>query len=81
MFHVKQNMKGVFHMKKKLYRSNADKKIAGVCSGLAEYLNIDSTIVRLIWALVVLFAGVGLLAYIICALIIPEKPDNIVDAQ
>ncbi len=66
-------------MEKKLYRSNTNKKIAGVCSGLAEYLNIDPTIVRLIWALVVLFAGAGLLAYIVCALIIPEKPDNIID--
>ena len=68
-------------MEKKLYRSNTNKKLAGVCAGLAEYLNIDTTIVRLIWALVVLFAGAGLLAYIVCALIIPEKPDNIVDAQ
>ena len=68
-------------MEKKLYRSNTNKKIAGVCGGLAEYLNIDPTIVRLIWALVVLCAGAGLLAYIVCALIIPEKPDNIIDAQ
>ena len=68
-------------MEKKLYRSNTNKKIAGVCAGLAEYLNIDPTIVRLIWALVVLCAGAGLLAYIVCALIIPEKPDNIIDAQ
>ena len=68
-------------MEKKLYRSNTNKKIAGVCAGLAEYLNIDPTIVRLIWALVSLCAGAGLLAYIVCALIIPEKSDNIIDAQ
>ena len=68
-------------MEKKLYRSNANKKIAGVCGGLAKYLNVDPTIIRLIWALVVLFAGAGLLAYIVCALIIPEEPDNIIDAQ
>ena len=68
-------------MEKKLYRSNTNKKIAGVCGGLAEYLNVDTTIIRLIWALVVLFAGAGLLAYIVCALIIPEKPDNIIDAE
>ena len=59
---------------KKLYRSETDKKIAGVCGGIAEYLNVDSTIVRLIWVLAVLFAGTGVLAYIICALIIPDRP-------
>ena len=68
-------------MEKKLYRSNINKKIAGVCGGLAEFLNMDPTIIRLIWVLVVFFGGAGLLAYLICALIIPEKPDNIVDAQ
>ena len=68
-------------MEKKLYRSNTNKKIAGVCAGLAEYLNIDPTIIRLIWALVALFAGAGIIAYLVCALVIPEKPDNIIDAQ
>ncbi len=67
-------------MEKKLYRSSKNKKIAGVCGGLAEYLNIDPTIVRVIWALLTLCAGTGLLAYIACALIIPERPDNIIDA-
>lgn len=64
-------------MEKKLYRSRTDKKIAGVCGGLAKYLNVDPTIVRLIWALVVIFGGAGLLAYIICALVIPEEPEYI----
>lgn len=68
-------------MEKKLYRSNKDKKIAGVCGGIAEYLKIDASIVRIIWALLILCAGTGLLAYIACALIIPEDPDNIIDAQ
>ena len=45
---------------------------------MAEFLGIDVTIVRLIWVLVVLFAGFGLLAYIVCALILPEKPDGTV---
>lgn len=62
-------------MEKKLYKSNTDKKLAGVCGGLAEYLGIDSTIVRLILVLAVLFAGVGVLAYIIAALVMPEKPN------
>ena len=66
-------------MEKKLYRNSNNKLLAGVCSGLAEYLNIDPTIVRVIWALIGL-SGAGIVAYLICALIIPEKPSNIIDA-
>ena len=62
-------------MEKKLYRSKTDKKLCGVCGGLAEYLGIDSTVVRLILVLAVLFAGVGFLAYIIAALVMPVKPE------
>ena len=63
---------------KKLYKSSTDKKIEGVCGGLAEYLNIDSTAIRAIWAVVTLFTvGVGILAYIACAVIIPTGPDYI----
>jgi len=65
-------------MDKKLYRNTSNKMIAGVCSGLAEYINIDPTIIRLIWALVGL-SGAGIVAYLIAALIIPEKPSNIID--
>ena len=65
-------------MQKKLYRNTENKMIAGVCSGLAEYINIDPTIVRLIWALIAL-SGAGVLAYLIAAIIIPEKPANIID--
>lgn len=63
---------------KKLYRNPGNKVIAGVCSGLGEYLNIDPTVVRLIWALIGL-TGAGIVAYLIAALIIPEKPSNIID--
>ena len=66
-------------MNKKLYRNTSNKMIAGVCSGVAEYVNIDPTVVRLIWALVGL-SGAGILAYLVAALIIPEKPANIIDA-
>ncbi len=59
---------------RKLYRSNDDKKIAGVCGGLAEYLNIDTTLVRLLWAFAIFFAGTGIIAYIIAAIIIPDQP-------
>jgi len=62
---------------KKLYRSN-DRKIAGVCGGLAEYINIDPTVIRVIWALVGL-TGAGVVAYLVCALIIPEKNSDIID--
>ena len=62
-------------MDKRLFRSRTDKKIAGVCGGLAEYFGIDPTLVRLAWVLVAAFAGAGILAYIIAALIIPENPN------
>lgn len=64
-------------MEKKLYRNTQDKKICGVCSGLAEYFAIDVTLVRLAWLLLVICAGSGVLAYIVAALVIPEKPQNI----
>ena len=61
-------------MEKKLTRSTTDKKICGVCGGLAEYFNIDATLIRLGVALITLFAcGTGILAYIIAALVIPES--------
>ena len=65
-------------MDKKLYRSKTDKKLAGVCGGIAEYLGMDATIVRLITVLCALFGSIGLIFYIIAALIIPEKPDDFV---
>ena len=61
--------------KKKLYRSENDKKIAGVCGGIAEYFNIDSTLVRLLLVLFCLLGGSGVLAYIIAWAVMPERPD------
>lgn len=49
------------------------KKIAGVCGGMAEYFNIDPTLIRLAWVIFGLTFGTGILAYIICAFVIPEK--------
>jgi phage shock protein C len=63
-------------MSKQLYRSRTNRKIAGVCGGLGEYMNLDPTIIRLIWVLLILCAGTGLLAYLIAALIIPENPNG-----
>ena len=62
-------------MKKKLYRSATDKKLGGVCGGIAEYLEVDSTLIRLAWVLCTLFVGAGILAYIVAAIVMPRKPD------
>lgn len=58
---------------KKLYKSIDDKRIAGVCGGIAEYLDADSTIIRLIAIILIFSWGAGLLAYIVAAIIMPIK--------
>jgi len=63
-------------MKKKLYRSESDKKLCGVCGGIAEYFGLDSTIIRLLWIIASLFVGSGILCYLICALIMPVKKEE-----
>ena len=62
-------------MNKKLYRSMTDKKLCGVCGGLAEYLNADPTLIRLAFVLIGMAAGSGVLAYILAALIMPEAQE------
>ena len=57
---------------KKLCKSNKNRKICGVCGGIAEYLNADPTLIRLAFILISMAAGSGLLAYIVAALIMPE---------
>ena len=59
---------------KRLYKSKFDRKILGVCGGVAEYFNIDPTLVRVLWVLATLFLGGGLIAYIIAAILMPEQP-------
>lgn len=59
---------------RKLYLSRTDKKLFGVCGGIADYFSIDSTVVRLAFAIAVVCGGVGVIAYILAALIIPEEP-------
>ena len=61
-------------MNKRLYKSNTDKMLDGVCGGIAEYFNIDSTLVRLGWVVFCALGGSGLLAYIIAALVMPDRP-------
>lgn len=62
------------NMKKRLYRSRADRRIAGVCGGIADYLAVDPTIVRIIWVLFAIAGGPGVVLYIILAAVIPEEP-------
>jgi len=56
----------------RLHKSVKDKKLAGVCGGIAEYLNVDPTIIRLAFALLAVGWGSGVMAYIICAIVLPE---------
>lgn len=61
---------------KRLYKSN-DRRIAGVCGGIGEYLNVDPTFIRLIWILVVLAGGSGILLYVIASIIMEDAPDYV----
>jgi phage shock protein PspC (stress-responsive transcriptional regulator) len=63
-------------MTKKLYRSKKNRKIAGVCGGIAEYFDIDPIIIRLITLILVLSAGGGLIAYIIACIVVLEEPED-----
>lgn len=64
-------------MTKKLFRSKTDRKLAGVCGGIAEYFGVDPTVIRLVFILAVIGAGIGLLAYLICWLVIPEQNNEL----
>ena len=63
---------------KKLYKSKKSKMISGVCGGLGEYFNIDPTLVRLAFVILCIFAGGGLIAYIVALIIVPEAPEGYV---
>ena len=64
------------HEPKKLYLSSTDKKIFGVCGGIAEYFGADATIVRLAWILITILTGIvpGVIAYVVAAVAIPKRP-------
>lgn len=62
--------------KKKLYRSRTDRMIAGVCSGLGKYFEIDATLIRLVFVVMAILGGHGVLAYIICLILIPLEPED-----
>ena len=63
-------------MRKTLYKSRNDRMVAGVCGGLAEYFGLDSTLIRIVWAVMILMGGSGLALYIVCAIIIPNDTDG-----
>jgi len=63
--------------RQKLMRSRTDRKIAGVCAGFAEYFDLDVTVVRVVWLIVALFGGGGIVAYIIAWIVMPEEPEYI----
>ena len=60
-------------MNKRIYKNREKKMLCGVCAGLAEYFDIDPTLVRVLWAVISLGYGIGLLAYIVCAIVFPDK--------
>ena len=62
-------------MTKKLYRSMTEKKLCGVCGGIGEYFELDSTIIRLLWVIFTFCGGAGLFAYIVAALIMPKQDE------
>ncbi|MDR1067493.1 MAG: PspC domain-containing protein [Clostridiales bacterium] len=66
---------------RKLYKSRTDVKIDGVCAGVAEYFGCDVTLVRLIYVVFTLFFGMGVLMYIIFAIVMPRKPLDFADAD
>lgn len=63
--------------RQKLMRSSTDKKIGGVCAGLAEFLDIDPTIVRVVWLLAVLCAGTGVFVYVVLWIVLPIAPQAV----
>ena len=69
-------------MMKRLYLSSTDKKLTGLCGGLAEYFNIDSSIVRIAWIILTVATGVfpGVVAYIVGAIVVPAHPERKIDS-
>ena len=63
--------------RQRLMRLRTNRKIAGVCAGFAEYFDLDVTVVRVLWLLVAVFGGGGVLAYIIAWIVMPEEPEYV----
>jgi len=61
---------------KRLYKSNKDRKIDGVCSGIAEYFDTDPTLIRVAWIIFCCLGGSGIIAYLIAAIVMPREPEG-----
>ena len=61
---------------RRLYRSHTNRKLAGVCGGLAEYLNTDATLIRVLFVLLALLGGPGIVIYLLMWIIVPEQPPS-----
>ncbi len=62
-------------MKKRIYKLREKKMLCGVCAGVADYFDIDPTLVRVLWAVLSLAYGAALVAYIVCAIVFPDKSE------
>ena len=65
-------------MQKRLYKSKRNRTLLGVCGGIGEYLDVDPTIIRILWVIFTFMGGAGILAYIVCALIMCNDPNDMV---
>ena len=59
---------------RKLYRSRTDRKLGGVCGGLAQYFNTDATLIRVLFVVFALLGGPGLVVYVVLGIVVPEEP-------
>ena len=64
-------------MKKRIYKIEEGKKVCGVCGGVAEYFDVDPTLIRVIWGIAIFAYGTGLMAYLVCAFVFPKKSEII----
>jgi phage shock protein C len=68
-------------MNRRLYRCRHNRMLAGVASGMAEYFDVDPTLIRVLWLISIFFGGLGIFAYIVLAIIMPSEPDVVPGAQ
>jgi phage shock protein C len=61
---------------RKLYRSRTDRKLAGVCGGLAQYFNLDATLIRVLFVALAVLGGSGLVIYLVMWIIVPNEPQG-----
>jgi phage shock protein PspC (stress-responsive transcriptional regulator) len=65
------------HARKRLLRSRSEHWIAGVCGGIAEYFDLDVVLVRAVWLIVAFFGGGGVIAYLVCWIVMPQEPERL----